>query len=172
MFIIILPYIIRQDSLHLLIILCPQVTCFRHYVSACTKWDGVMHAFQPSSTRAQPYSAPSTIPPLLVTSPTSTIHPDKFTSVYREPTHTNLYVKTLLKHTSCTTNASKNTVPDPTTLRHLLPSQHRIAEESGSSTDRHDWITTEISQPTSTVNATHLQQLQRYCHPSSSSAPR
>jgi hypothetical protein len=34
------------------------------------------------------------------------IHPDKSTSVYRKPTHTNLYVK----YTSCTTNASKNSV--------------------------------------------------------------
>ena len=34
------------------------------------------------------------------------IHPDKSTSVYRKPTHTNLYTK----YSSCTTNSSKNAV--------------------------------------------------------------
>ncbi|XP_063687779.1 uncharacterized protein LOC134821042 [Bolinopsis microptera] len=45
------------------------------------------------------------------------IHPDKSTSVYRKPTHTNLYTK----YSSCTTNSSKNAV-----IRSLTRRAHNI----------------------------------------------
>ena len=45
------------------------------------------------------------------------IHPDKSTSIYRKPTHTNLYTK----YTSCTTTASKDSV-----IRSLTRRAYRI----------------------------------------------
>ena len=54
------------------------------------------------------------------------IHPDKSTSVYRKPTHTNLYTK----YNSCTTNSSKNSVIRSLTRRayNVCSPQHLDAE--------------------------------------------
>ncbi|KAL5262584.1 hypothetical protein ACHWQZ_G008104 [Mnemiopsis leidyi] len=54
------------------------------------------------------------------------IHPDKSTSVYRKPTHTNLYTK----YSSCTTNSSKNSVIRSLTRRayNLCSPQHLDSE--------------------------------------------
>ncbi|MCP4494476.1 MAG: hypothetical protein GY820_45335, partial [Gammaproteobacteria bacterium] len=54
------------------------------------------------------------------------IHPDKSTSVYRKPTHTNLYTK----YSSCTTNSSKNGVIRSLTRRayNVCSPQHLDAE--------------------------------------------
>ena len=54
------------------------------------------------------------------------IHPDKSTSVYRKPTHTNLYTK----YSSCTTNSSKNSVIRSLTRRayNICSPQHLDAE--------------------------------------------
>ena len=79
------------------------------------------------------------------------IHPDKSTSVYRKPTHTNLYVK----YTSCTTNASKNSVIRSLTRRaydicspqHLdteLQTVRKICLLNGFPPQRTDSIMTEV----------------------------
>ena len=54
------------------------------------------------------------------------IHPDKSTSVYRKPTHTNLYTK----YTSCNTNSAKNGVIRSLTRRayNVCSPQHLDAE--------------------------------------------
>ena len=54
------------------------------------------------------------------------IHPDKSTSVYRKPTHTNLYTK----YNSCTTNSAKNGVIRSLTRRayNVCSPQHLDAE--------------------------------------------
>ena len=54
------------------------------------------------------------------------IHPDKSTSVYRKPTHTNLYTK----YSSCTTNSAKNGVIRSLTRRayNICSPQHLDAE--------------------------------------------
>ena len=79
------------------------------------------------------------------------IHPDKSTSIYRKPTHTNLYVK----YNSCATNASKNSVIRSLTQRayNLCSSQHlddelqtvrNICQLNGYPPQRIDSVMTEV----------------------------
>ncbi|KAL5260219.1 hypothetical protein ACHWQZ_G010365 [Mnemiopsis leidyi] len=74
------------------------------------------------------------------------IHPDKSTSVYRKPTHTNLYTK----YSSCTTNSSKNSVIRSLTRRayNLCSPQHLDSELQTKILGQHDIKVTHSSSTT------------------------
>ena len=89
--------------------------------------DNTQTTWTPSTlTYNTPLNTPPTTVPFLSSTSSILIHPDKSTSVYRKPTHTNLYVK----YNSCTPNSTKNSVIRSLTRRayNLCSPQHLKAE--------------------------------------------